>query len=191
MAYPGTVTGSIGVVYGKFNLRGLYDKLGINKEIITRGRHAASLSDYRGFSPQERKKARDDMDAFYSTFVRKVAESRGRTWKEVDKLAQGRTWVGSQAHTNGLIDELGGFDRAIEMAKKTAGLDPKQDVTLIPYPAPKDFFSLLLEGDWQTLKSAIVKHVNSSFNSFHGSLPWPVLFRGGLMQIAPYSIEVR
>lgn len=191
LAYPGTVTGSIGVVYGKFNLRGLYDKLGINKEIITRGRHAASLSDYRGFSPQERKKARDDMDAFYSTFVRKVAESRGRTWKEVDKLAQGRTWVGSQAHTNGLIDELGGFDRAIEMAKKTAGLDPKQDVTLIPYPAPKDFFSLLLEGDWQTLKSAIVKHVNSSFNSFHGSLPWPVLFRGGLMQIAPYSIEVR
>ena len=191
LAYPGTITGSIGVVYGKFNLRGLYDKLGINKEIITRGRHAASLSDYRGFSPQERKKARDDMDAFYSTFVRKVAESRGRTWKEVDKLAQGRTWVGSQAHTNGLIDELGGFDRAIEMAKKTAGLDSKQDVTLIPYPAPKDFFSLLLEGDWQTLKSAIVKHVNSSFNSFHGSLPWPVLFRGGLMQIAPYSIEVR
>ena len=191
LAYPGTVTGSIGVVYGKFNLRGLYDKLGVNKEIITRGRHAASLSDYRKFSPQEREKVRDDMNAFYGTFVRKVAESRGRPWKEIDKLAQGRTWMGSQAHANGLVDELGGFDRAIEIAKEAAGLDPKQDVMVIPYPAPKEFFELLLEKDWQAMESAIIKHVNSSFNDFHPSLPWPVLLRGGLMQIAPYSIEIR
>ena len=191
LAYPGTTTGSIGVVYGKFNLRGLYDQLGVNKEIITRGRYAASLSDYRGFSPEERAKARESVKIFYDTFVRKVATSRGRTWEEIDELAQGRVWTGSQAHANGLVDELGGFDRAIEMAKEAAGLDPDGGVTLVPYPEPKKFLELLLAGNWQAVESPIAPYIRSVLDGFDGSLSWSVLLRGGLMQIAPYSIDIR
>ena len=191
LAYPATITGSIGVVYGKFNLRGLYDKLGIHKEIITRGRYAASLSDYSGFSPEERAKARESLEAFYETFVRKVAESRGREWDEIDEIAQGRVWMGSQAQANGLVDELGGFDRAVELAKEAAGLDPEDGVTLVPYPEPKEFLELLLEGNWRAAESPVATYIRSTLGELGGSVPWPVLLRGGLMYVAPYSIEIR
>ena len=191
LAYPGTTTGSIGVVYGKFNLRGLYDKLGIHKEIMTRGRYAASLSDYKGFSPEERAKARESVEAFYETFVRKVAESRGREWDEIDELAQGRVWMGSQAHKNGLVDELGGFDRAIEMAKEAAGLDPEDGVTLVPYPEPKQFLDMLLEGDWPKVESPAAAYLRTTLDQLGVSVPGPALLRGGLMHIPPYSIEIR
>ena len=190
LAYPGTTTGSIGVVYGKFNLRGLYDKLGIHKEIITRGRYAASLSDYSGFSPEERAKARESVEAFYETFVRKVAESRGRKWEEIDEIAQGRVWMGSQAHDNGLVDELGGFDRAIEMAKETAGLDPEDGVILVPYPEPKEFLEILLEGNWRAAESPVATYIRSIRGELNDSVPWPALLRGGLMHIPPYSIQI-
>ncbi len=191
LAYPGTTTGSIGVVYGKFNLRGLYDKLGIHKEIMTRGRYAASLSDYKGFSPEERAKARESVEAFYETFVRKVAESRGREWDEIDELAQGRVWMGSQAHENGLVDELGGFDRAIEMVKEAAGLDPEDGVTLVPYPEPKQFLDMLLEGDWPKVESPAAAYLRTTLDQLGVSVPAPALLRGGLMHIPPYSIEIR
>ena len=191
LAYPGTTTGSIGVVYGKFNLRGLYDKLGVHKEVITRGRYAASLSNYSGFSPEERAKARESVEAFYETFVRKVAESRGREWDEIDEIAQGRVWMGSQAQANGLVDELGGFDRAVEMAKEAAGLDPEDGVTLVPYPEPKDFLELLLEGNWRATESPVAAYVRSTLGELSGSVPWPALLRGGLMYIPPYSIQIR
>ena len=179
------------MVYGKFNLRGLYDKLGIHKEIITRGRYAASLSDYSGFSPEERAKARESLEAFYETFVRKVAESRGREWDEIDEIAQGRVWMGSQALANGLVDELGGFDRAVELAKEAAGLDPEDGVTLVPYPEPKEFLELLLEGNWRAAESPVTTYIRSTLGELGGSVPWPVLLRGGLMYVAPYSIEIR
>ncbi len=194
LAYPGTTTGSIGVVYGKFNLRGLYDKLGIHKEIMTRGRYAASLSDYKGFSPEERAKARESVEAFYETFVRKVAESRGREWDEIDEIAQGRVWMGSQAHKNGLVDELGGFDLAIEMAKEAAGLDPEDGVTLVPYPEPKQFLDMLLEGNWPKVESPAVTYLRTTLATLDElgvSVPSPALLRGGLMYISPYSIEIR
>ena len=191
LAYPGTTTGSIGVVYGKLNLRGLYDKLGIHKEIMTRGRYAASLSDYSGFSPEERAKARESVEAFYETFVRKVAESRGREWDEIDQVAQGRVWMGSQAHKNGLVDELGGFDRAIEMAKEAAGLDPEDGVTLVPYPEPKQFLDILLEGNWPSVEAPAARYLRATLDELGVSAPWPVLLRGGLMHISPYSIEIR
>jgi protease IV len=141
---PGTLTGSIGIVYGKLNLKGLYDKIGIAKEILTRGKFAAMDSDYAAYTPEERERVRALMADFYTKFVAKVAAARKMKPEAVDKIAQGRVWTGEQAKANGLVDELGGLSRAVELLKPKAGLRPDARVELIEYPARKTLLELLL-----------------------------------------------
>ena len=144
VAEPGTVTGSIGIVYGKLNLKGLYDKLGINKEIISRGRFSTMDSDYSPYSPAERERVRGLMDNFYQDFIRKVGTARKMTPEEVDRIAQGRVWTGEQAQQNGLVDELGGYDRALELLKQKAGIAASAPVELVEFPQRKSLWELLL-----------------------------------------------
>ena len=188
VAYPGTMTGSIGAYYGKLNLRGLYDKIGISKEIITRGRFAAIDSDYRGFAPEERDKLRRELETLYRNFVQKVADARKREWDDIHQIAQGRVWTGSQAEANGLVDELGGFDRAIEMAKEAAGLEPSDRVTLVTYPPPKKLIEVLLDPDRFATRSPAVDRLRAYFAGIDS---WPALLQGGFLRIAPYSITIQ
>ncbi len=188
VAYPGTMTGSIGIFYGKLNLRGLYDKIGVSKEILTRGRFAAIDSDYRGYSAAERNKLRQELEVFYRNFVQKVADARGREWDEIDQIAQGRVWVGSQAAANGLVDELGGLDRAIEMAKEAAGLEPGDKVTLVTYPTPKKLIDVLLDADRFATRSPAVDQLRPYLSGIDS---WPALLQGGFLRIAPYSITIQ
>ena len=188
VAYPGTYTGSIGVFYGKINLRGLYDKIGVKKEVITRGRFAAIDSDYHGFTDAERAKVRESIEAIYQAFVEKVAQSRGRKWDEIHEVAQGRVWIGSQAERNGLVDEIGGFDKAIEMAKEAAGIAEEDRVTLITYPAPKPLFEVLFEGDWLVRESPALGLLRSALQ---GVPHWPALLEGGFLRMPPYSIRIQ
>jgi protease-4 len=186
LAYPGTTTGSIGVFFGKLNLRGLYDKLGIKKEILTRGQFAAIDTDYRSLTPEEREKMRTEITAFYDAFVKKVAESRGREWAEIDEVAQGRVWMGSQAQEQGLVDELGGFDRAIEMAREAAEVEDGQ-FRLVPYPAPTQLLEALFDSDafaWAPLMDFPLPPALRSVLS-------PSLLQGGILRLAPYSITVQ
>jgi protease-4 len=188
VAYPGTMTGSIGAYYGKLNLRGLYDKIGISKEIITRGRFAAIDSDYRGFAPEERDKLRQELEVLYRNFVQKVADARKREWDDIHQIAQGRVWMGSQAVANGLVDEIGGLDRAIEMAKEAAGLEPTDKVTLVTYPTPKKFIDVLLDPDRFAARSPAVDRLRAYFTGIDS---WPALLQGGFLRIAPYSITIQ
>ena len=188
VAYPGTMTGSIGAYYGKLNLRGLYDKIGISKEIITRGRFAAIDSDYRGFAPEERDKLRRELETLYRNFVQKVADARKREWDDIHQIAQGRVWTGSQAEANGLVDELGGLDRAIEMAKEAAGLEPSDRVTLVTYPPPKKLIEVLLDPDRFATRSPAVDRLRAYFAGIDS---WPALLQGGFLRIAPYSITIQ
>ena len=188
VAYPGTMTGSIGAYYGKLNLRGLYEKIGINKEIITRGRFAAIDSDYRGFAPEERDKLRQELEVLYRNFVQKVADARQREWDDIHQIAQGRVWMGSQAKGNGLVDEIGGLDRAIEMAKEAAGLEPTDKVTLVTYPTPKKFIEVLLDPDRFAARSPAVDRLRAYFTGIDS---WPALLQGGFLRIAPYSITIQ
>ena len=80
VAYAGTYTGSIGVFFGKLNMRGFYDKIGMKKEILTRGRYADIYTDYRSLSETERAKLREGIEATYRTFVQKVADARGQVF---------------------------------------------------------------------------------------------------------------
>ena len=188
LAYPGTYTGSIGVFYGKINLRGLYEKIGLKKEVIKRGRFADIYSDYRSLNDDERAKLRGDIEIFYKGFVDKVAESREREWEEIDEVAQGRVWMGSQAEQQGLVDELGGFDRAIELAREAAGIEEDEEIQLVPYPAPKNPFEALFDADTWVSEPAWVSLVRSRL----ADLPLgPSLLQGGMLRIAPYSIQVR
>ena len=124
LASPGTVTGSIGVVGGKLVTGGLYGKLGITTEVISRGKVSGAFSSLQPFTPLERKAMTALLKETYKQFVSKAAEGRNVSYKELDKLAQGRVYTGRMALANGLVDELGTLRDAVNAAKKAAGMEP-------------------------------------------------------------------
>ena len=143
VAQPGTLTGSIGVVVGKFALGGTMDKLGVGIEGVEEGKYAGMLSPVRPFSPEERAKVMEQMQATYDIFVEKVAEARASTPEKIDQIAQGRVWTGRQARDLGLVDELGGLWDAIAVAKQRAKIDPARHVELEIYPRPRSLYELV------------------------------------------------
>ncbi|MYI92881.1 signal peptide peptidase SppA, partial [Candidatus Poribacteria bacterium] len=109
VAEPGTITGSIGVIGGKHSLKELYEKIGIKKEIMTRGKNADFFSNFSDFTPEQKENLRIQLKEVYDDFITKVAQGRENlTVPEVDEIARGRIWTGRQAKKIGLVDELGG-----------------------------------------------------------------------------------
>jgi len=143
-ALPGTVTGSIGVITGKVNTKGLYDKIGIKKEVMTRGANADFYSSYRSFTDKQREQLNRQIEADYRDFVHKVALGRHKTDEEIHAIAQGRVWTGKQAAQNGLVDKLGGFDEAIACAKRMAKIPEGKDVRIITLPRGRGWFNVPL-----------------------------------------------
>jgi len=143
VAQPGTITGSIGVVTGKFVLKGAFDKLGVGTDSVSDGRFAEIYSPFRAFTPAERAKVEAQMQATYELFVSRVAEGRRSSPDKIDAIAQGRVWTGQQARELGLVDELGGLDRAITLAKEHAKLDVAKPVTLVIYPPKRSLVDLV------------------------------------------------
>lgn len=143
VAQPGTLTGSIGVVVGKFALGGTMEKLGVGVEGVESGKYAGMLSPVRPFSPEERARVMEQMQATYDTFVEKVAESRASTPEKIDAIAQGRVWTGRQARDLGLVDELGGLWDAIAVAKQRAKIDAGRHVELDVYPPRRSLYELV------------------------------------------------
>ena len=145
VAHPSTLTGSIGVFGGKLNMKGFYNKIGLTKEIIAHGQNATLYSDYGGFTPTERERVEKMMKTVYKDFVSKAAEGRNKSFDEVDEIAQGRVWTGKQAKALGLVDELGGLETALSIAKAQAGFADDEEVNLIVLPKQKPFFEQLME----------------------------------------------
>jgi len=146
VAQPGTLTGSIGVIAGKFVIDRALDKLGVNVESVTDGRAAGLNSVFSPFSEDLRARLQQQIDATYETFLLRVAEGREMLRDDVHAVAQGRVWTGRQARVNGLVDELGGFRRAVEIAKERAGIVTDAEVTLVAYPKPPSVFEILSDG---------------------------------------------
>ncbi len=121
VANPGTLTGSIGVFGGKQVVRELLDKVGVRFGAVAEGENALMTSPRRAFSPSEREKLEEFLDRVYDDFVTKVAAGRGMSSQEVHEVARGRVWTGADARERGLVDELGGFSRACELAWEKAG----------------------------------------------------------------------
>jgi protease IV len=185
VAYPETETGSIGVVFGKPNLHGLYDKLGISKDAVQRGKHADIDSDYTPLTADERAKLRDGIDESYRDFVTKVATARKRPYAEIEPLAEGRVWLGSQAKDHALVDELGGLDTALAALKKKAGIAAGDPVTIVTYPERRTLLEMLMR------KSSPEEMLESRVQQVVGRMPVRAWMRGGFLTIVPMRIEVR
>ena len=194
VAEPGTITGSIGVLGGKLNLKGLYNKIGLTKEVITRGRNANLYSDYGDFTPTERERLQKLLETIYQDFVRKAAEGRNKTEAEIHELAQGRIWTGKQAKEIGLVDELGGLDIALTIAKKQSGLDPTDEIDLIILPKPKTFFETLIEDMEMDIRLPMTSHLPmpTPIEQTLPSLYWLHLFADEpAATVMPFEIIIR
>jgi protease-4 len=154
MAQPGTITGSIGVLMGKIVQGELLDKLLFGRETISRGEHILINDGEEPFSQEEQAIIRDSIDRIYDQFLDIVSESRQKSREDVDAIGKGRVWTGKQAVENGLVDELGGLDRALAKAREMAGLHERAPVRMIlpdkktipPTATPGSALDYALEG---------------------------------------------
>ncbi len=180
---PGTYTGSIGVITGKVSLEGLYEKIGFNIETVKRGKRADFFTTTREFNEDERKVVRRQIEESYFDFVSKVAKERGMSEEEVDSIGQGRVWTGRQAKDNGLVDELGGLNLAIAIAKEKAGLPEDAEVEIVTFPKRKPFLDL----DWIAMFSS-----SPDLNSIIKELKGENIFADDqILLLMPYTIDIK
>ncbi len=188
VAYPETETGSIGVVFGKPDLHGLYDKVGVSKDAIQRGKNAGIDSDYTSLTPDQRQLLRVGIDESYHDFVSKVAAARHRTYDQIEPVAQGRVWLGSQAKDRGLVDELGGLDTAIALVKKKANIPAGENVALMVYPPRMSLLNLLTKkSQTDMLESARDAKLREVF----GEVPYHAWMKGGMLRTMPLRFTIR
>jgi protease-4 len=143
LAQRASLVGSIGVFLGKFSLSELYKQIGINTESVKRGKNSQLFSLTSKFSDSERQVVRKLISDNYNNFVSKVADSRNKNIDQIHEIAQGRVWTGEDSYKYDLIDEIGGFDRAIEIAKEKSDIDESEIVRIVYYPKNKSFLKSL------------------------------------------------
>jgi protease-4 len=124
VAEPATITGSIGVVFGKQVVESLVHRLGVGHEGVAGGRHGLMFSPLRAFTEEEWERLNVWLDRIYGDFTAKVANGRGLSSDRVHEVARGRVWTGADAKERGLVDELGGLSAALDLARQRAGLPP-------------------------------------------------------------------
>lgn len=134
VAHPGTVTGSIGVIAQKPVLARAKDKIGIDVETLSTGKHAGLQSFNHEFDPSEAAVFSAWLDRIYDDFTSKVAAGRRMTREAVHEVARGRIWSGADARERGLVDDLGGYDVALRHVRELAGLGADEPLRVIDYP---------------------------------------------------------
>ncbi len=147
VAQPGTITGSIGVFAGKPNLRKLWNKAGVTWDSVSTSPNATMSSEIHGYDEQGWASLQSSIDKIYDDFKARVAQGRSMSPEQVETIAKGRVWSGVRAHELGLVDELGGLDTAVRLAKVEAGLEPDAPAGLVEYPPSQGWLSQLLGGD--------------------------------------------
>ncbi|MDB0716502.1 signal peptide peptidase SppA [Bacteroides xylanisolvens] len=142
VAEPTTLTGSIGIFGIIPNVKGLTDKIGLSYDVVKTNKYADFGNIMRPFNEDERSLLQMTITEGYDTFVSRCAEGRHMTKEAIEKIAEGRVWTGETAKKLGLVDELGGIDKALDIAVAKAGIE---GYTIVSYPAKQDFFSSLLD----------------------------------------------
>jgi len=145
VAVPTTVTGSIGVVFGKMNIAGLYKILGLSTDHVETSENAAMLWEQQNFSPEQRRIVLKFMEETYSEFTQGVADGRSLKLEDVQKIAKGRVWSGAQAKDLKLVDEFGGLHKAVDIARDLAKIDPERKVRIQYFPEEKTIWQELFE----------------------------------------------
>jgi protease-4 len=200
VAEPSTITGSIGVFMGKPVVKGLYDWLGVTNEYVMRGKNAGIFRETEKWTPEERKKMEEGAhNIYFNNFLPKVATGRSKTQEEINTIGQGRVWTGTQAKANGLIDEFGGLEKAIEIAKGLAGLPADRDVKRVVLPAPRPFFETIFGDPEETQTSADAKAQQALMESlpadvrkaFRYASIFDQMKRGEAMLMLPFELEIK
>ncbi len=157
VAEPSTITGSIGVVFGKMNIAGLYQLLGLSTDHYATSPNATILYEQQDFTPQQRALVERFILDTYATFKKGVADGRGLTLEKVEQVAQGRVWTGAQAKDLGLVDEFGGLDRALGVARELAQIDPSASVRILRLPEERGILETILSGTLPTVRTEGLK----------------------------------
>lgn len=178
VAHPQTLTGSIGVIFAKLNLSRLYEKLGITAEQIQYGERADMFTTFRSATPDERRLLRQEILRMYDHFVTKAAEGRSLSKEEIQKVAKGRVWTGSQALSHGLVDELGGLSRAIALAKELAGIPENASVRLQVWPKKISFFDMMIGRKATKFELGLNPRIDKILQTFQllkNDAPWALM----------------
>lgn len=171
VASPFTLTGSIGVIYGKINFRETFGKLGITFDEIETPENSNFFSLLHSFERGNEEKVNKLLDEVYSRFKGVVSEGRSLPSEKTDELAKGRVWVASdEIREKGLIDEIGGLHDAIEIAKKELGLYEKDTICVRKFPTHVGLLSFLTSNDENTQSLFIPRGVMNMMNMFNGLL---------------------
>lgn len=191
VAEGGTLTGSIGVVAGKFVVGGLMDKLGVHWDSLKTADNAGMFFMTREFTPTQRARMNALLDDTYKTFVKNVAEARKIPMEKMPHIAGGRIWTGAQAAKIGLVDELGGYDVALAVLRKKLKLKENAPIALEIFPAPltpaekalrllKNFGieSAMLRpmlGQWRSLQATLAPVLGRPGNAARAQMPAEIL----------------
>jgi protease-4 len=144
VAEPGTITASIGVLGGKMYAAGFWNKLGLSHDEIHTSQNATMFTTTHDYNDTEWQRFEAWLDRVYADFTSKVAEGRHLPQERVLEIAKGRIWTGEDAKAIGLVDELGGFDTAVQEVKKAIHLADGDDINLKVFPKRKKLYELLL-----------------------------------------------
>jgi protease-4 len=158
-----TITGSIGVVMGKFTIEELQDQMGYRTQHVTRGERADMNSPTRDWKPEEREKVVSLMEHTYDRFVDVVEEGRDQSRERIEEVAQGKVWTGRQAKEHKLVDHLGGFDDALRHLRSRAGITDDAPIRLDPYPV--NYLNL-----FDSMVGVVLRRVKSVL--FRWIVPW-------------------
>ena len=199
IAQPSTITGSIGVVAGKPVMRGFYDWLGISNEYVLRGKNAGMFRETEKFSDDERAKFEEWIKTtYYQDFVPKVAKGRNKDAQYIDSIAQGRVWTGGQAKGNGLVDDFGGLDKAIEVAKQLAKIPADKGVERVILPYPTTFLQELLSGSGENANTQVEQQravlaalPEDTRRAFRYMQMMDKMKNGDTMLVMPFDIRVK
>ena len=145
ISQPTTITGSIGVIFGKFDLGGLYDWLGISIDRVKTSPNADLFSFSTSLTSEQREQVIAWMQEIYDAFVSKAAKGRGMEFAKLEEMARGRIYTGEQARKIGLVDDIGGFPRALEHVRQSLELEDDARINLVRLPKPKSFWETLSE----------------------------------------------
>jgi len=202
VAERSTITGSIGVFLGKPVLKGFYDWIGVNSQYVMKGKNAGIFRETEKWNDDERAKFQEQANnIYYDNFVPKVAKGRNMDKEKVDSLGQGRVWSGGQAKENGLVDEFGGLEKAIDIAKSLAKLPADKEVQRVVLPRPRTLLDRFLgaaedttfsRSDSDRAQEALIRSLPEDVRRTlrYGAL-LDQMKKGEAMMMLPYELEIK
>ncbi len=198
VAQPLTITGSIGIYAYKPVVKEMYDWIGVTSEYVMRGKNAGLFRETEKFSVDERKSFEKLLQrSYYNEFLPKAAQGRGRDPEYIHSVGEGRVWMGTKAKENGLVDEFGGLDKAVEVAKELAKIPADKGVRRVVFPAPRSFFQQLFGGggdevsvrarEQQTLINSLPKEMRRPLR--HAAM-FERFRQGEALAIMPFDLKI-